>query len=86
MKYKIEIKKSVMKALKKAPREDQIKIARVIRKLADNPRPSNGLKLADSPYFRIRSAHYRIIYDIQDKSLIIIILKVGHRKDVYSDR
>lgn len=83
MTYSIEVKKSVVKALQHIPREDQIRIAKAIKKLAQNPRPQNCVKLADSPYYRIRCGHYRIIYDIQDDKLIIIILKVGHRKEVY---
>ena len=55
----------------------------MIKKLAQNPRPQTCLKLADSGYYRIRCGVYRIIYDIQDDKLIIVILKVGHRKDVY---
>ena len=83
MKYNLEVKESVLKTLKRLPRLDQIRIAKVIKSLTDNPRPPNCLKLADSPYYRIRTGDYRIIYDIQDDKLIILILKVGHRKDVY---
>ncbi len=83
MMYSIEVKQSVLKALKHIPREDQIKIVKVIKNLAHVPRPHNCLKLADSPYYRVRCGHYRIIYDIQDDRLIIVILKVGHRKEIY---
>lgn len=81
--YNIEIKKSVLKVLKKIPRDDQIKIARRIQDLAADPRPARCLKLAGTDFYRIRCGQYRIIYDIQDSRLVIIILKVGHRKDVY---
>jgi len=83
MKYSIEVKKSVLKTLKKIPREDQIKISKRIKKLADNPRPEQCLKLVGSAYYRIRYGMYRIIYDIQDDKLIIVILKIGNRKQVY---
>ncbi|MCK5580621.1 MAG: type II toxin-antitoxin system RelE/ParE family toxin [Candidatus Omnitrophica bacterium] len=83
MTYNIEVKKSVLKVLKKIPREDQIHIAKTIKGLADDPRPAYCLKLAGSAYYRIRCGNYRIIYDVQDDKLIIIILKVGHRKDIY---
>ena len=85
MTYNIEIKKSVIKVLKRIP-DDQIKISKAIKKLARNPRTQNCLKLADSPYYRIRCGYYRIIYDIQDRKLVIVILKVGHRKDIYQNR
>ena len=83
MTYSIEVKQSVLKTLKRIPREDQSKITKVIKSLAHDPRPHNCLKLADSSYYRIRCGDYRIIYDIRDDKLIIIILKIGHRKDVY---
>ncbi len=83
MKYRIEVKKSVLKALKKIPREDQVRIALEIRKLADNPRPAYCAKLAGSEYYRIRSGSYRIIYAVHDDILLICVLKAGHRKDIY---
>ncbi len=83
MTYRVEVKQSVIKTLKRIPRADQVKITEVIKALAHDPRPHNCLRLADSPYYRIRCGDYRIIYDVQHDKLIIIILKVGHRKDVY---
>lgn len=83
MKYSIEVKRSVVKALKKIPRQDQVKIAKRVKKLSYEPRPPDCLRLADSSYYRVRRGIYRIIYDIQDAQLIIVILKVGHRKGVY---
>ena len=84
--FRIEIKKSVFKILKKIPREDQIKITQSIHQLAVNPRHQHSIKLASSPYFRIRCGGYRIIYEILDDKLIVIILKVGHRREVYRSR
>ena len=81
--YKIEVKASVVKAFKKVPREDQIRIAQAIKALAIDPRPQNSIKLSGSTYYRIRCGDYRIIYDIKDDQLIIVVLKLGHRKDVY---
>jgi len=81
--YKIEIKTSVLKVLKKIPRDDRIRIARRIQSLAGDSRPAGCLKLAGTDFYRIRCGQYRIIYDIQDAQLTIIILKVGHRKEVY---
>ena len=83
MKYSIEVKSSVVKALKRIPRDEQIQIVKLIQSLTDNPRPHNCTKLSNSAYYRIRYGVYRIIYDIQDAKLVIIIFKVGHRKDIY---
>jgi mRNA interferase RelE/StbE len=83
MKYRVEVKKSVLKGLKKIPKEDQIRIAVEIQKLSDDPRPAYSTKLAGSEYYRVRCGDYRIIYSIHDEVLVICVLKVGHRKDVY---
>ena len=83
MTYAVEIKQSAFKVLKHIPRADQIKIIKIIKNLAHDPWPPNCLKLADHSCYRVRCGHYRIIYDIEDSKLIVIILKVGHRKEVY---
>ena len=83
MPYNIELKTSVVKALKHLPRNAQIKIAQKIALLADHPRPIYCIRMSDSPYYRIRCGDYRIIYDIQDVKLVVLILEIGHRKDVY---
>lgn len=84
MKYEIQVKKSVYKALNKIPHNDQIKISKDIKSLSNNPRPSKSIKLKNSDYYRIRCGIYRVIYEIKDNQLVIIILKVDHRKDVYN--
>ena len=63
--------------------EDQIKLLKAVGNLSLNPRPTGCLKLAGTSYYRIRCGNYRIIYDIQDKKLVIIVLKIGYRKTVY---
>ena len=83
MTYSVEFKPSVVKALKRIPKENQIQIIRKIKSLADDPWPAGCVKLADFPYYRVRYGNYRIIYEIQDNKLLILILKIGHRKDVY---
>ena len=83
MKYNIEIKKSAFRALKKLPQFDQIQIAKVIKRLSVEPRPQNAIKLAGSSFYRVRCGDYRIIYDVLNDRLIIIILKLAHRKDIY---
>lgn len=81
--YSIEVKQSAVKTLKRIPHEDQARIIKVIKNLAHDPRPHHCLKLAGSSYYRIRCGNYRIIYDIQDNKLIIVVLKLGHRKEAY---
>jgi mRNA interferase RelE/StbE len=83
-KYKIEIKKSAVKEISKLPQKELIKILSEIKLLANNPRPFGAIKLSGDDKFRLRVGNYRILYQIFDEKLIVIIVKVGHRKDVYN--
>lgn len=82
--YKIEISLSAEKALKKIPKKDIVKIVSLIQTLAISPYPSGCRKLSGEEYvYRVRQGTYRIIYEVQDKKLVILVLKIGHRKDIY---
>ena len=84
MKYRIEFKRSAAKALRKIPRSDQKRIAVKIDSLSENlPDPATTKMKGDNPFHRIRVGDYRIIYEIQEDILLIMVLKIGHRKDVY---
>ncbi|MCH7770532.1 MAG: type II toxin-antitoxin system RelE/ParE family toxin [Bacteroidetes bacterium] len=83
VKYKIEIKKSAVKEIKKLPANDIKKILEKISSLAENPRPAGCLKLSGEEKYRIRFGVYRVLYEIQDNLLLVIVVKVAHRKDVY---
>jgi mRNA interferase RelE/StbE len=83
-KYKIEVSATAERQLKKIRREDTIRILRSISLLADEPRPSGCRKLSGyDDIYRIRIGHYRVIYEIDGKRIIIVILKIGHRREVY---
>lgn len=82
--YKIEIKRSAVKEIKKLPSKDLGKIAAKISSLAENPRPKGCVKLSADEKYRIRVGVYRILYEIKDNLLVIIIVKVAHRKDIYN--
>ena len=84
MKYRIEVKKSAAKALKKIPKSDQKRIAARIDSLSENlPDPTTTKMKGDNPFHRIRVGNYRIIYEIHGDILVIMVLKIGHRKEVY---
>lgn len=83
-KYSVFVSGSAEKALVRLPKKDIAKIAAAIRALADDPRPSGCNKLSgEDSVFRIRLGHYRVIYEVRDKRLFILVLKIGNRKDVY---
>ena len=84
MKYRIEVKRSAAKALKKIPKPDRKRISEKIDSLSDDlPSPEITKMKGDNPFHRIRVGDYRIIYEVQDEVLVILIVKVGHRKDIY---
>ena len=81
--YKIIVKKSVAKDLKSIPKKDVQRILSAIQKLADDPRPPQSKKLSGQERYRIRQGSYRILYTIEDDQLVICVVKVGNRRDVY---
>ena len=82
-KYKIVFRKSVLKDLKRIPKKDVRKIVAAIESLAENPRPLLSKKLSGDEKYRLSSGVYRILYSIEDEMLIVCVVKVRHRKDVY---
>ncbi len=82
--YKIFFKKSVWKDFKSIPDKDLTKILTCIESLGENPRQPGCKKLSGQEKYRLKYGRYRIIYSIQDKELSIWIVKVGHRRNVYS--
>ena len=84
MKYRIEFKRSAAKALRKIPKPDKKRIADKIDSLSENlPDPAITKMKGDNPFHRIRVGDYRIIYEIHGDVLLIVILKIGHRKEIY---
>jgi mRNA interferase RelE/StbE len=82
--YSLRIKKSARKELESIPtKTDRRRIIRRIESLAENPRPQGALKLSGRERYRIRQDRYRILYTIEDTLLIVHVIKIGDRKDVY---
>ncbi len=82
--YSVEIKKSAQKELLELPAQVAQNITKIIDSLIENPKPNGSKKLKGSDNaYRIRSGDYRVIYTVLNAKLIIEIIKVGHRKDVY---
>jgi mRNA interferase RelE/StbE len=82
--FRIEFTKSAAKALAAIPRKGQKRIARKIESLAETPpAPAKTKMKGNNPFHRVRVGDYRIIYEIQNQILLILILKIGHRKEVY---
>ena len=82
-KYSVRFRSSVAKDLRPIPKSDVERILRRIDQLADNPRVFGAEKLSDQEKYRVRQGNYRIIYEIQDDVLIVVVVQVGHRREVY---
>lgn len=78
------LKASAVKEIESVPRKkDRQLIIERIGRLADNPRPPGCTKLSGYDRYRIRQGTFRIVYGIEDSQLVVYVVKVGHRKDVY---
>ena len=84
MSYRIVFDRPADKGFRRLPEELQQALAHRISALADNPRPPQSRKLEGAPgCYRIRQGDYRIIYTILDDLVVVVVLRVGHRGDVY---
>lgn len=81
--YSIFFKDSVRKDLESIPKNDLQRIMERIAGLAENPRPMGCEKLSGQEKYRVRQGNYRIVYSIQDSQLTVLVVKVGHRREVY---
>ncbi|MFA5177577.1 MAG: type II toxin-antitoxin system RelE/ParE family toxin [Candidatus Omnitrophota bacterium] len=81
--YELRFRKSVGKDLVPIPKRDVQRIMEAIQALADEPRPPQSRKLSGLEKYRLRCGAYRVLYEIHDDVLVVCIVKVGHRKDVY---
>ena len=83
--YELRIKASVAKDLRDLPKADVRRIVERIEGLREDPRPFGCEKLSALERYRIRQGNYRIIYEIFDAEIVVEVVKVGHRRDVYRD-
>jgi mRNA interferase RelE/StbE len=81
--YELQIKPSAVKEIEKVPRKDRPKVVQKIRALATDPRPHGSEKLSAEEKYRVRQGDYRVVYSVDDDQSIVLIVKVGHRKEVY---
>jgi mRNA interferase RelE/StbE len=81
--YELYFKKSAVRELKAIPGADRSRILKVVASLVSEPRPQTSEKLSGNDRFRVRQGDYRVVYSIDDRARIVIVFKIGHRKDVY---
>lgn len=83
--YELRFKTSVAKDLRAIPRADVKRVLARIETLRDDPRPPGSEKLAGKECYRVRQGNYRILYTVADAKVIVEIIKVGHRREIYRE-
>lgn len=84
MKYSVEFRPGVLKSIEHLPKRELLRIKKKIDELSDNlPGPAATKLKGDNNFHKIRTGDYRIVYEIQGDRLVILVVKIGHRKDVY---
>jgi len=81
--YKIFLKPSAAKELEALPKADRLRVVERIKTLAENPRPMGCEKLSGGEKYRLRQGVYRILYEIHDDLVLVVVVKIGHRREVY---
>jgi mRNA interferase RelE/StbE len=81
--YRLLIKPSAGKEIEGLPRPDRRRIVAKIASLSRDPRPPGCEKLVGYDRYRLRQGNYRILYEIRDSDLVVVVVKVRHRRDVY---
>jgi mRNA interferase RelE/StbE len=82
-KYRILIKPSAVREIESIPRKDRLRIVRKIQALSQNPRPPGCDKLSAEEKDRVRQGWYRIAYSEDDQNQTVLVVKMGHRREVY---
>lgn len=83
--YKVEWKRSAVRELRDLPKEAVERILKAVEQLSENPYPTGVRKLVGAEHtYRLREGNYRILYTITARSMVVEIIRVGHRKDIYN--
>lgn len=81
--YKIEVRRRAQHALDRLPENDFQAVVQTIKELAQTPRPRGVEKVKITGLWRVRQGDYRIIYAIDDREHLVIVVRVGHRREIY---
>ncbi len=83
MTYSIRIKRSAARELARVPRKDRVRVVRAIDGLADEPRSGTALKGELRGLRRIRVRRYRVVYEVLDGEVVVLVVRVAHRREAY---
>jgi mRNA interferase RelE/StbE len=84
--YSVEWKNSAVRELKRLDRAVIRRLVELVESLAAEPRPAGCKKLAGTEHtYRVRSGDYRVVYNVQDRKLVVEVIRVGHRSKIYNE-
>ncbi len=81
--YRIELRPAALRSLRKLDPQIRRRVQGAIALLAEDPRPPSAKKLKGRDAFRVRVGNYRVIYTVEDDVLLVVVVTLGHRRDVY---
>jgi mRNA interferase RelE/StbE len=81
--YKLQIKPSAVKEIEALPQKDRRRIIARIQRLSSDPRPPGCEKLSGHELYRVRQGNYRVLYTVQDTDVVVVVVRIGHRREVY---
>lgn len=81
--YKTRLSRPAQKEFDRLDRAFQTRIIKKLKLLENDPRSADAIKMSGSDSWRVRVGDYRVIYDIQDQILTVLVLKIGHRREIY---
>jgi len=81
--YTVKVQPRAAKQLRALPRGVQATIGQVVETLAENPRPPGAVQLKGTDLMRVRVRDYRVVYEIRDDVLLVLVVRVGHRREIY---
>ena len=82
--YEVRLLVTARRQLLRVPAQIRSRVGNAIRGLAADPRPSGCQKLASgTDYYRIRVSDYRVLYEVRDRDVLVLVIKIGHRREVY---
>ncbi len=84
MTHQVKLAPRAAKELRRLDRAAAHRIVRTLQVLADTPRPPSARQLVGRPgIWRVRSGDYRILYEIEDDALVVLVVRIGHRREIY---
>lgn len=86
MSYRIEVLPVAVRAIRKLPPEGKRRVQAVIELLSEEPRPPSSRKLTGRAEWRVRTGDHRVLYRIEDDTLIVVVVDAGHRREIYRGR